>query len=285
LVQDGSREGVFGQFLQGDGSLSGTEILVNTTTISQQIHPALASDGVGRFLAVWTSFGGGINSFDLFAQRYATELLPLPPLDPPYVSALSSTRLGVAWPVLAGFSVSNYEVYADGAATPTAAVTNNSWIMTGLMYGSTHTFRLAYVLGDGRRSPLSDSATATTWGADENSDGLPDDWQELYWGLNPASWPSPAADSDGDGVSNRQEFLAGTNPTDPLSVLRTRLNHTPQGLFLSWNTQPGQIYQVQGSTNLTGWVNAGVPRLAAGSMDSIYVGGGRAAYYRIIRLR
>src|SRR5205823_9708340 len=49
LGQDGSREGVFGQFLSANGSLSGDEFLVNTTTASQQIHPAVASDGVSRF--------------------------------------------------------------------------------------------------------------------------------------------------------------------------------------------------------------------------------------------
>jgi hypothetical protein len=54
---------------------------------------------------------------------------------------------------LAGFNVANYEVYADGAATPTATVTNHSWRMGGLGASSTHYVRLAYVLTDGRRSP------------------------------------------------------------------------------------------------------------------------------------
>jgi len=43
---------------------------VNTTAISQQMQPVVTSDGVNQFLAVWTSYTGTPNSFDLFAQRY-----------------------------------------------------------------------------------------------------------------------------------------------------------------------------------------------------------------------
>jgi len=71
LGQDGSREGVFGQFVNGNGSFAGGEYLVNTTTQGSQIYPATASGGTNRFLAVWSSFGGLTTGFDLFAQLYA----------------------------------------------------------------------------------------------------------------------------------------------------------------------------------------------------------------------
>jgi hypothetical protein len=58
MGQDGSREGVFGQFVHNNGALVGNEFQVNTTTYGQQMQPAVASDGVGQFLAVWTSFAG-----------------------------------------------------------------------------------------------------------------------------------------------------------------------------------------------------------------------------------
>jgi len=69
LGQDTSGEGVFGQFLTSDGRLAGVEFRVNTTTISRQIHPTIASDGLNRFLVVWSSFVAG-TSFDLFARSY-----------------------------------------------------------------------------------------------------------------------------------------------------------------------------------------------------------------------
>ena len=101
-----------------------------------------------------------------------------------------------------------------------------------------------------------------------------------YW-----TWPQPGIDSDGDGASNLNEFLAGTNPNDANSVLKVRLQPTPQGLFLDWNTQIGLIYQVQQSTSVNSWSNLGGPRFASGSLDSMYVSGGNATFYRIVRLR
>jgi hypothetical protein len=72
MGQDGSWEGVYGQLLTGDGSASGPEFLVNTTTAGRQIHPGLASDGNARFLSVWSSYSGGAGDFDLYAQAYAS---------------------------------------------------------------------------------------------------------------------------------------------------------------------------------------------------------------------
>jgi hypothetical protein len=72
LGHDGDREGVFGRFLGGDGTPQSGEFLVNTTTISRQMQPAVAGDNLGRFVAVWTSYVGGANGFDLEAQGYAS---------------------------------------------------------------------------------------------------------------------------------------------------------------------------------------------------------------------
>jgi len=285
LAQDGSRDGVFGQFLNSTGALVGSELLVNTTTLSQQIHPTVSSDGVTRFLVAWTSYGGGVNSFDLFAQRYATANQPLSVLAAPFVTVLSSNSLAVSWQPLAGFSIANYEVYADGAATPTATAANPWWNMTGLTSGSTHSFKVCYVLADGRRSPLSASASGTTYSDGAGWGGIPQEWMIRYFGGDMLAWPSPNADSDGDGASNLLEFLAGTDPLNANSVLRIRLQPSSQGLFLNWNTQPGLIYQVQTCTDLSNWRNVGSPRFAAGTVDSLYVGGSNANYYRVVRVR
>jgi hypothetical protein len=75
MGQDGSREGVFGRFLQGGTAAAGAEMQVNTTTISQQIHPAVAWDGVNNFLVIWTSFVGR-SGFDLYGQAYHLNTTP-----------------------------------------------------------------------------------------------------------------------------------------------------------------------------------------------------------------
>ena len=288
-LQDGSGNGVFGQYLNADGSLLGGEFRVNTTTVSHQVNPCVASDGVATFLTVWSSFVGGSAITDLFAQRYVKTDLPLAAPGAPIVTVLSSNSLSVSWPPVQGYNLLNYQVYADGSATATAVVTNTYWNATGLAPSSTHSYRFAYGLTDGRHSLLSGSASNTTYSALWYYNLIPQEWMDAsftpgnhaFW-----TWPSPYVDSDGDGASNYDEFLAGTDPMDANSVLKVRLQPTAQGLFLNWNTQVGLMYQVQTAPVPGGsWTNLGGPRFAAGTVDSMYVGSGSTGFYRIVRLR
>ena len=60
-------EGVYGQWITSNGTpLSSSDVHVNTTVVSRQIQPVVASDGASRFLVVWSSFVG-VTGFDLFA--------------------------------------------------------------------------------------------------------------------------------------------------------------------------------------------------------------------------
>ncbi len=70
MNQDGDREGVFGRFLAGGSQISGSEFQVNTTWISQQLHPDVAWNGVDQFLVVWSSFQVAGAGFDLYGQAY-----------------------------------------------------------------------------------------------------------------------------------------------------------------------------------------------------------------------
>ncbi len=303
LWQDGSREGVYGQFVHEDGSLVGGEFRVNTTTVGQQMQPAVTSDGAEQFLVVWTSYTGTASSFDLFAQRYLNVSALLPPMAAPFVWApfvLSNNvyqpQLQVSWPILLGISVSNYEVYVDGAAFPVALTTSNVWTMTaanGLTTNSTHSFTVDYVTVAGVRSPPSQPpAAGTTWSG-QSWGGIPFEWMTEYYGgltftFNGGNvvynWPSPNTALAPVGPTLLQVFLSGANPLNSSTWLRTALTQTSQGMFLSWNTQPGFTYQVQVTTNFVTWSNLGAPRFAAGTGDSIYVGNGSAAYYRVLLL-
>ena len=68
-------------------------------------------------------------------------------------------------------------------------------------------------LSNGSGSVLSDPAFLYI---DSNGNGLPDSWEVAHFGnLDQTA----TGDFDGDGVSNLQEFLDGTNPSDATSVL------------------------------------------------------------------
>jgi hypothetical protein len=296
LGQDGSREGVFGQFVHNNGSPVGGECQVNTTTISRQIQPVVTSDGAGQFLVAWTSYTGAPNNFDLFAQRYLNVAALLSPMAAPFVYApftldangVYQPQLQISWPPLLGIAVSNYEVFVDGAGIPAGVTPGNTWTMTaanGLAASSTHSFQLEYVTTNGMVSPISPAASGLTWSGG-NYYGVPVDWLELYYGDTIANWPANVnAPLAAGGLTLRQVFLSGGDPLDPSTWLRTSLVSTGQGMFLGWNTQAGATYQVQSSPNLVTWTNLGAARFAAGASDSIYVGGSAAGYYRVLLLR
>lgn len=282
LGQEGFRQGVYARALALTGAAVGDEFRVNVLTSGAQMYPSVASDGSGRFLVSWSGPTSGLASYDLFGQRYGTaNPLLAPPT--PFVSALSQSRLLVTWPEVAGYPVASYELFIDDAATP-VTVTGIVKEIGSLAPGSTHRFKLAYRLADGRVSESSDAVSGTTWSEDQDLDGLPDDWQGRFWPAG--NRPGSGADSDGDGANNAQEFLAGTDPTNPADVLRTRLSSGEHGVRLHWNARIGNVYQVQQSRDLRQWEDLGSPRFAAGAEDSAPVpAGDGVGYYRVIRVR
>jgi T5SS/PEP-CTERM-associated repeat protein len=78
-------------------------------------------------------------------------------------------------------------------------------------------------------------------------DGIPNGWKQQY-GLDPFDPNLGSQDPDHDGFSNLQEYLAGTNPTDPTSSPFRITGLLAQGndMFVAW--QPGT-----GVTNALQW--------------------------------
>jgi hypothetical protein len=83
----------------------------------------------------------------------------------------------------------------------------------------------------------------------QNGDGIPNGWKQQY-GLNPFNPTVAGADLDGDGMSNLQEYLAGTDPTNSASYFHI-LSIAPQGndLLITWLTVGGMTNAVESAPN------------------------------------
>jgi subtilisin family serine protease len=83
---------------------------------------------------------------------------------------------------------------------------------------------------------------------DTDLNSLPDWWEQEYFGQFTGT--DAGADADGDGASNSAEWLAGTNPTNSVSVLRLSIQMAAEGLTASWPSAPERFYRLNGATNL-----------------------------------
>jgi Tol biopolymer transport system component len=89
---------------------------------------------------------------------------------------------------------------------------------------------------------------------DSDGDGIPDWWMIQYFGhpTGEASDLSLASDdADGSGMSNLQDYIAGTDPTNPNSVFRLSAAAPANStISLTWPAVAGRSYQIQYKTNL-----------------------------------
>lgn len=101
---------------------------------------------------------------------------------------------------------------------------------------------------------------------DTDNDGLVDDWELRYFGT---TLSSSQADPDNDGASNLNEFRAGTNPTNALSVLLIRsIAHAGANATISWQTGAGRTNIVQAAAAPTGsFSDVSPPVVIPGSGD------------------
>jgi subtilisin family serine protease len=121
---------------------------------------------------------------------------------------------------------------------------------------------------------------------DTDGNGLPDWWEQTYFGH--ATGTDPLADPDHDGQSNLAEWLAGTNPTNAASCLRLTAVRAAagNGFAVQWPSAPGRYYRLLRATNLlTGFNRVVLTNIAAtppvNTLSDLGPLAPAAAFYRV----
>lgn len=100
--------------------------------------------------------------------------------------------------------------------------------------------------------------TGETWfsvaGEDVDGDELEDAWEVKHFGNLTSS--DGTIDTDGDGMSDAEEQLSGTDPTDPVSVLKITLSGDVGALVATWPSKEGVTYFLESSEDMSpgNWV-------------------------------
>src|SRR5207237_1725559 len=106
--------------------------------------------------------------------------------------------------------------------------------------------------------------TGATISIDTEGAGIPDWWRQKYFGHPDAQAGDLSRvgdDADGDGRTNLEEYILGTNPTvKDFTTLPVRVSKNAQGqATLTFSTRADRVYRVFYRDDLAGgsWLQAG----------------------------
>jgi uncharacterized repeat protein (TIGR03803 family) len=122
---------------------------------------------------------------------------------------------------------------------------------------------------------------------DSDSDGMPDEFEQQYFGS--ATGGDSSLDSDGDGKTNLEEYRARTNPVDARSVLRiAETRKEREDVVIVFGAAAYREYRVEASTNVADafpLVIATVPAATSDRIREVIDFGGAVQPRRFYRVR
>jgi len=155
----------------------------------------------------------------------------------------------------------------NGEATNNGGNAANKLVVPGDTLHSIVLNRVAVTNGFTRMPPIGSNvidaasvALLTEWINGELDDRVTyDDWRTTNFEPDNDPAGEPGADPDGDGVTNQNEYLAGTNPQDGASALRPSVVRAGSNVTLGFTLPANRSFRIDTSENLQQWTPWDIP--------------------------
>ena len=256
--QDGDSFGIYAQLLDNDAQKIGIEFKVNSHTVSEQIEPAITSDGT-NFLVVWSSLqqAPDTSGYGVFAQLIDNEGALIGPEININTYTTSNQRLSsvthngheylIVWESF-GQDGSNKGIFGQRIANDLTFIGPE--------------FRINNHTAGSQASP-SVTSKGTDYLAAFHGEGVMNVSDIFVVRFKWAAGTDPLDnDTDNDSYCDGSEITAGTNPLDASSLFEIFALDVPKitvDASFSWFSVPGKKYTIyaDSSNNSAGFVILG----------------------------
>jgi fibronectin type 3 domain-containing protein len=233
-----------GNMVGANGTLTLTPASLGSTTVNYL--------GRSRFSDPY--FNGALDEFRIHDRALTpTEVAALatPPLAPAGLTATPGPgQTALSWGTVSGataYRIGRSTTASGPYATVAGSVGSTSYTDTAVTPGTTYYYTITALklVAEGPLSAEVNATPASPLSELEN-------WRQTHFGITTDTGNAADADDpDGDGWTNVSEYIAGTIPTDPASVLRiTMLASSGDDMLISFPSVTGRLYRVERSETL-----------------------------------
>ncbi|MGH8046526.1 MAG: PA domain-containing protein, partial [Chthoniobacterales bacterium] len=176
----------------------------------------------------------------------------------------------------------NLTASAGGSISPSSVTITDGSFLGYLTIGSAAA-NLTITATQNGLSATSGSLTANS-GTSTANDGIPDAWKTAN-GLGTTT-AIASVDGDGDGLTNLQEYAAGTDPQSSSSALKITSTDTDGRTYFTLNFPgiAGKLYRVSTSTDLKNWTSSTanvLPTVTGSQSVTVPLSSASRAFFRV----
>ena len=231
---------------------------------------------------------GAIDEFQIHGYAMSVSeitALATPPAAPAGLTATAGdAQVAIVWTAATratGYNLKRATTSGGSYTTAASGVTTTAFSDSGLTNGTTYYYVVSAI------NAIGESANSTETSARPLS--AVQTWRQTYFGtIDNTGTAADTSDPDGDGWTNAQEFITGTDPTNASSTLKiSQLQVGVNDIVVSFQTVLGKTYRIERSDTLATGSWTTVQANIAGTGSTVQVTDANGAlqpkrFYRLV---